>query len=52
MTGNPQLVAGLNVPLFDWVLENLLKNAVNAIDGKGQIKVDISGNRLKKQSVY
>ncbi len=49
MTGNPHLVAGLNVPLFDWVLENLLKNAVNAIDGKGQIKVDISGNKMKKQ---
>jgi K+-sensing histidine kinase KdpD len=49
MTGNPHLQAGLNVPLFDWVLENLLKNAVNAIDGKGQIKVDISGNKIKKQ---
>jgi len=49
MTGNPHLQAGLNVPLFDWVLENLLKNAVNAIDGKGKIKVDISGNKIKKQ---
>ncbi|HEY0244366.1 MAG TPA: sensor histidine kinase, partial [Mucilaginibacter sp.] len=34
MAGNPELKAGLNIPLFDWVLENLLKNAVNAIDGK------------------
>jgi two-component system, sporulation sensor kinase D len=49
LTGNPHLVAGLNVPLFDWVLENLLKNAVNAIDGKGLIRVDISGNKIKKQ---
>ena len=49
MTGNPYLQAGLNVPLFDWVLENLLKNAVNAIDGKGKIKVDVSGNKIKKQ---
>ena len=49
MTGNPYLLAGLNVPLFDWVLENLLKNAVNAIDGKGTIKVDVSGNKIKKQ---
>ena len=48
MTGNPHLRSGLNVPLFDWVLENLLKNAVNAIDGKGGIKVEISGNKLKK----
>ena len=49
MTGNPYLRAGLNVPLFDWVLENLLKNAVNAIEGKGKIKVEISGNKIKKQ---
>jgi len=49
MTGNPHLQAGLNVPLFDWVLENLLKNAVNAIEGKGKIKVEISGNKIKKQ---
>src|SRR3569833_1622601 len=49
LTGNPHLAAGLNVPLFDWVLENLLKNAVNAIEGKGSIKVDVSGNKIKKQ---
>ena len=49
MTGNPHLQAGINIPLFDWVLENLLKNAVNAIEGKGMIKVDISGNKTKKQ---
>jgi K+-sensing histidine kinase KdpD len=49
LTGNPHLQAGINVPLFDWVLENLLKNAVNAIDGKGEIKVEVSGNKIKKQ---
>jgi signal transduction histidine kinase len=49
MTGNPHLKAGLNIPLFDWVLENLLKNAVNAIEGKGSIKVEISGNKVKNQ---
>lgn len=49
MEGNRYLKAGLNVPLFDWVLENLLKNAVNAIEGKGKIKVEISANKIKKQ---
>ena len=39
----------MNVPLFDWVLENLLKNAVNAIEGVGSINVEISGNKIKKQ---
>jgi len=45
ITGNPYLRADLNVPLFDWVLENLLKNAVNAIEGKGRIKIEISQSK-------
>lgn len=48
LTGNRRLAAGLNIPLFDWVIENLLKNAVNAIEGTGSIKVEISGSRAKK----
>ena len=49
LTGNTHLGAGINIPLFDWVLENLLKNAFNAIEGKVNIKVDISGNKTKRQ---
>ncbi|MVN20124.1 sensor histidine kinase [Mucilaginibacter arboris] len=48
LAGDTQLKAGLNIPLFDWVLENLLKNAVNAIEGTGQIKVFIRGSVSKK----
>lgn len=48
VNGDQTLKAGINVPLFDWVIENLLKNAVNAIDNKGSITVDISRNRQKK----
>jgi len=51
ITGNPYLRAGLNVPLFDWVLENLLKNAVNAIEGKGKIKVEINASKVKKNLI-
>lgn len=29
----------LSVPLFEWVIENICKNAVDAMDGKGQITV-------------
>jgi two-component system, sporulation sensor kinase D len=47
--GNKALMAGLNIPLFDWVIENLLKNAVNAIEGPGSITVEISANKAKKQ---
>ncbi|RYE20682.1 MAG: HAMP domain-containing histidine kinase [Sphingobacteriales bacterium] len=42
LTGVTESRAGLNIPLFDWVLENLLKNAVNAIEDRGTIKVEIS----------
>lgn len=33
------LVAPVSPPLFDWVIENLLKNALDAMDGKGAIAV-------------
>ena len=29
--------ACINVPLFDWVVENICKNAVDAMDGRGSI---------------
>ena len=29
----------ISPPLFDWVIENLLKNALDAMDGKGAIAV-------------
>ncbi len=33
--------AMISPPLFDWVIENLLKNALDAIEGKGQLTVSI-----------
>jgi signal transduction histidine kinase len=35
------LTAQLCVPLFEWVIENLVKNAVDAMDGKGEIDVTL-----------
>lgn len=32
----------LNVPLFEWVIENLCKNAIDAMDGSGRIDILIS----------
>ncbi|OWP64349.1 histidine kinase [Hymenobacter amundsenii] len=29
--------AQVNIPLFDWVIENICKNAVDAMDGRGSI---------------
>jgi signal transduction histidine kinase len=34
--------AKINVPLFDWVLENLCKNAIDAMNGKGELNINIS----------
>jgi two-component sensor histidine kinase len=31
----------LNVPLFEWVIENLCKNAIDAMDGIGRIDIDV-----------
>ena len=33
------LFAMLNPPLFEWVLENLMKNALDAMEGTGEIQV-------------
>ncbi len=39
--GNEHLEAKISPPLFDWVIENLLKNALDAMEGKGVIEVKI-----------
>jgi signal transduction histidine kinase len=35
------ITALVNGPLFDWVIENLLKNALDAMEGKGSISINI-----------
>lgn len=35
------IIASISPPLFDWVIENLLKNALDAMEGKGTITVVI-----------
>lgn len=30
---NQALIVGINAPLFDWVIENLLRNAIDALEG-------------------
>ncbi|HMI78159.1 MAG TPA: ATP-binding protein, partial [Ferruginibacter sp.] len=56
--------AMINGPLFDWVIENLLKNALDALEGKGSISISIkneaaqviidvtdSGRGISKQNI-
>ena len=58
------VIAKISGPLFDWVIENLLKNALDAMEGKGAISVKIrerpaqvvidvadSGKGISKQNV-
>lgn len=49
VNGDQNQEALLNIPLFDWVIENILKNAVNAIAGSGKISVNITENIAKEQ---
>lgn len=37
-----ELVAPLNAPLFEWVIENVCKNAIDAIEGNGKITITLT----------
>lgn len=39
--GSETMPVKISAPLFDWVIENLLKNALDAMEGKGAIIVNI-----------
>ncbi|MFN5423427.1 MAG: sensor histidine kinase [bacterium] len=39
-----KLYLDISAPLIEWVVENLLKNALDATDGKGSVEVVISDN--------
>lgn len=38
---NEHVVSPLNEPLFHWVIENLCKNGIDAMEGKGSITIDV-----------
>jgi signal transduction histidine kinase len=37
-----QILIPLNTHLFEWVIENLCKNAVDAMEGNGQVNIEIT----------
>jgi signal transduction histidine kinase len=62
--GAENIPVHISAPLFDWVIENLLKNSLDAMEGKGSISVDIkeqpdsvlidvtdSGKGISKQNI-
>jgi two-component system, sporulation sensor kinase D len=36
------ILVQLSTPLFEWVIENICKNAVDAMDGKGELKITVT----------
>ena len=43
-----KIIGDINAPLFDWVVENLIRNALDAMEGKGSIHIDLktTNNRI------
>ena len=46
---NESIFINLNVPLFEWVIENLCKNAIDAMNGIGRIDIIV---KKKSDEVY
>jgi signal transduction histidine kinase len=42
-----EFIVPVNRPLFEWVIENLCKNAVDAMNGKGSIDIEIHSTGLQ-----
>ena len=40
-SNKPEVLVVICGPLFDWVIENLIRNALDAMDGKGKISLQI-----------
>ncbi len=49
LPADEHLFIKLNVPLFEWVIENLCKNAIDAMDGVGNIDIKVI---FKNEEVY
>ena len=45
-----EIYSNLNTELFGWVIENLIKNSIDAMLGKGELKVNIE-NTVKKVKI-
>ena len=39
---NSEIFSNINIQLFSWVIENLIKNAIDAMGGKGKINLSIT----------
>jgi len=52
-TEKESIIVKLNRELYGWVIENIIKNAIDAMEGKGQLKLEIlEKNQDVKVCVY
>ena len=49
-TSDKEIYTNLNTELFGWVIENLIKNAIDAMQGKGSLDLKIE-NKQKKVKI-
>lgn len=40
-SNKPDVLVVISGPLFDWVIENLIRNALDAMDGQGEISIHV-----------
>jgi signal transduction histidine kinase len=43
-SSHEEIIVPINEALFEWVLENVCKNAIDAMNGKGKISITVSDN--------
>jgi two-component system, sporulation sensor kinase E len=46
-----EIMAKFNAPLYEWVIENIVKNAVDAMNGEGKVDVTVSQTSLNEVTV-
>jgi signal transduction histidine kinase len=44
--GSEPIITRINSPLFSWVIENIMKNAADAMDGNGKLKISFNATPL------
>lgn len=49
MSNGKEVIASVNVPLLEWVLENIIKNGVDALGGEGNMEIHVTD---QSQFVY
>lgn len=47
-----EVMATMNASLFEWVIENLCKNAIDAMEGRGRIDITVSTSTKQRSRLF